>query len=52
VKRVEIDHSQVNVVFRIGPGPLISGLDPTTLQHCGRGEDAILQGVPRFLLFV
>ncbi len=37
VKRVEIDHSQVNVVFRIGPGPLISGPDPTSLQHCGRG---------------
>jgi len=40
VKRVEIDHSQVNVVFRIGPGPLISGPDPTSLQHCGRGEQS------------
>ena len=39
VKRVEIDHSQVNVVFRIGPGPLISGPDPTSLQHCGRGGE-------------
>jgi len=37
VKRVEIDHSQVNVVFRIGPGPLISDPDPTSLQHCRRG---------------
>ena len=44
VKRVEIDHSQVNVVFRIGPGPLISGPDPTTLQHCGRGEHRALHG--------
>jgi site-specific DNA recombinase len=42
VKRVEIDQGQVNVVFRIGPGPLISGPDPTILQHCGRGENAPL----------
>jgi len=42
VKRVEIDHSQVNVVFRIGPGPLISGPAPTTLQHCGRGDNSPL----------
>ena len=38
VKRVEIDHSQVNVVFRIGPGPLISAPDPAVLQHCRRRE--------------
>ena len=38
VKRVEIDHGQVNVVFRIGPGPLISDPDPTILPHCGRGD--------------
>jgi len=43
VKRVEIDHSQVNVVFRIGPGPLISAPDPTILQHCGRGVRATLR---------
>jgi len=43
VKRVEIDHSQVNVVFRIGPGPLISGPDPTSLQHCGRGDHPALR---------
>jgi len=36
VKRVEIEQGQVNVVFRIGPGPLISDPDPTVLQHCGR----------------
>jgi len=37
VKRVEIEQGQVNVVFRIGPGPLLSDPDPTILQHCGRG---------------
>jgi imidazole glycerol phosphate synthase subunit HisF len=37
VKWVEIDHSQVNVVFCIGPGLLISDPDPIVLQHCGRG---------------
>jgi len=42
VKRVEIDQSQVNVVFRIGPGPLISNPDPTSLQHCGRGASVPL----------
>jgi len=47
VKRVEIDHSQVNVVFRIGPGPLISGPDPTSLQHCRRGDHGPLAGSGR-----
>ncbi len=42
VKRVEIDQNQVNVVFRIGPGPLISDPDPTVLQHCGRREHSPL----------
>jgi site-specific DNA recombinase len=37
VKRVEIEQGQVNVVFRIGPGPLTSDPDPTILPHCGRG---------------
>jgi len=36
VKRVEIEQSQVNVVFRIGPGPLVSAPNPATLPHCGR----------------
>ena len=40
VKPVEIEQGQVNVVFRIGPGPLISGLDPTSLHYCGRGARA------------
>jgi Recombinase/Recombinase zinc beta ribbon domain len=44
VKRVEIEQGQVNVVFRIGPGPLISDPDPTVLQHCGRGERTALGG--------
>ncbi len=42
VKRVEIDHGQVNVVFRIGPGPLVSDPDPTIMQHCGRGAHSTL----------
>jgi len=40
VKRVEIDQNQVTVVFRIGPGPLVSDSDPTILQRCGRGDFA------------
>ena len=36
VKRVEIDRGQVNVVFTIGPGPLVSDPNPTIMQHCGR----------------
>jgi len=39
VKRVEIEQGQVNVVFRIGPGPLTSDPDPTILPHCGRGDN-------------
>ncbi len=31
VKRVEIDQGQVNVVFRVGPGPLVAAPDPTSL---------------------
>jgi hypothetical protein len=33
VKPVEIEQGQVNVVFRIGPGPLMSGPDPTSLHY-------------------
>jgi len=44
VKRVEIEQGQVNVVFRIGPGPLISDPDPTVLQHCGRRAHGPLPG--------
>jgi site-specific DNA recombinase len=33
VKRVEIEQGQVNVVFRMGPGPLISGPDPTSVHY-------------------
>ncbi len=42
VKRVEIDQGQVNVVFRVGPGPLASAPDPTSLPHCGRGDGTTL----------
>ena len=38
VKRVEIDQGQVNVVFRVGPGPLSSAPDPASLPHCGRSD--------------
>ncbi len=41
VKRVEIEQGQVNVVFRIGPGPLTSAPDPASLPHCGRGGIAV-----------
>ncbi len=43
VKRVEIEQGQVNVVFRIGPGPLVSDPEPTIMQHCGRRGDAALR---------
>jgi site-specific DNA recombinase len=33
VKRVEIEQGQVNVVFHMGPGPFISGPDPTSLHY-------------------
>lgn len=47
VKRVEIDHDEVHIVFRIGslPSPA-GGSDGQILQHCGRGDDAAL-GSPR-----
>jgi site-specific DNA recombinase len=40
VKRVEIEQGQVNVVFRIGPGPLLSGPDPPIMHDCGRGDQS------------
>ena len=39
VSRVEIDHTQVNVVFRIPPDPFVASpgsLDRGVLQHCRR----------------
>jgi DNA invertase Pin-like site-specific DNA recombinase len=38
VKRVEIDQEQIHVVFRIGPGPLVSDPEPTIMHHCGRRD--------------
>jgi site-specific DNA recombinase len=39
VKRVEIGENEVNVVFRVGPDPLVESPDRAVLQHCGgRGE--------------
>ena len=33
VKRVEVEQGQVNVVFRMGRGPFISGPDPTSVHY-------------------
>ena len=41
VSRVEIDHTQVNVVFRVPPDPFVvspDSLDRGVLQHCRRRE--------------
>ena len=37
VSRVEIDHQQVHVVFRVPPHPFVSSPSHDVLQHCGRG---------------
>ncbi len=42
VSRVEIDHQQVHVVFRVPPNPFVSSPSPDVLQHCGRGADPSL----------
>lgn len=41
VSRVEIDHQQVHVVFRVPPNPFVSSPSPDVLQHCGRGGVAV-----------
>jgi site-specific DNA recombinase len=38
VKRVEIEHEKVNVVFRIAPNPPISDHGKDCLQHCKGGD--------------
>jgi site-specific DNA recombinase len=43
VKRVEIDHDQVNVVFRVNPDPSAENPDQEILHHCG-GRDKPLVG--------
>lgn len=45
VKRVEIEQGQVNVVFRIGPGPLVTDPEPTIMQHCGRRDLSELRSI-------
>jgi site-specific DNA recombinase len=48
VSRVEIDNTQVNVVFRVPPDPFVHSpdhLDRGVLQHCGR-RDLTLGGQP------
>ena len=38
VKQIEIDHHQVNVVFRVEPSPALPELGKDCLQHCGRRD--------------
>jgi site-specific DNA recombinase len=41
VSRVEIDHTQVNVMFRVPPDPFVASpdhFDRGVLQHCRRGD--------------
>ena len=38
VKRVEIDHEQIQVVFRVGPGPILPNPRPPLSQDC-EGRD-------------
>jgi site-specific DNA recombinase len=45
VSRVEIDHTHVNVMFRVPPDPFVASPDPLdrgVLQHCRRGETSPL----------
>jgi site-specific DNA recombinase len=45
VSRVEIDHTQVNVMFRVPPDPFVASLDRVdrgVLQHCRRGDHPTL----------
>ena len=42
VKRVEIGHDEVNVVFRVSPDPFVESPNRGVLQHCGGREDALL----------
>ncbi|MDA8185108.1 MAG: recombinase family protein [Actinomycetota bacterium] len=41
VKRVEIDRGQVNVVFRVTPGPPVGSSDAAVMQDCTRGDLAL-----------
>jgi site-specific DNA recombinase len=46
VSRVEIDHTQVNVVFRVPPDPFVASPDSLNrgvLQHCRRREHTTLR---------
>ena len=50
VKQVEIDHHQVNVVFRVEPSPALPELGKDCLQHCGRRDHRSLGGSRRSCL--
>jgi site-specific DNA recombinase len=48
VKRVEIDHDQVTVVFRVNPDPSAENPDQEILHHCRRRDQpASVQHLPR-----
>lgn len=38
VKRVEVDHEQVRVVFRVPPDPFVPHPEQDVLPHCRRGD--------------
>jgi site-specific DNA recombinase len=45
VSRVEIDHTQVNVMFRVPPDPFVASpdhFDRGVLQHCRRGDLTVI----------
>ncbi len=42
VKRVEVDHEQVRVVFRVPPDPFVPHPDQDVLPHCRRGAVATM----------
>lgn len=44
VKRVEIDHEQVQVVFRVGPGPILPDPNPPPLSQDCEGRDTFSRG--------
>jgi site-specific DNA recombinase len=35
VKRIEVGHEEIRVVYRVGPPPFVNGPDGATIEHCG-----------------
>jgi site-specific DNA recombinase len=44
VKRVEVDHEEVRVVYRVNPSPFVESPDRGFLQDRGRRDDTALRG--------